>query len=356
MSLRFLFILCAAAAVSACGPEGAVCNIDGFNRKSAVVATEERAPPPLLSTTGCVTMSDPGQPVPGTIPYDINEPFWSDGAEKRRYMALPANARIEIDADGDFIFPVGTVLIKHFRLGGQFIETRFLVRKAEAWKGYNYQWNDTQTEARLLHGAMEQVIGGQPWFFPGGKEHCQKCHTAAAGFSLGLEIAQLNRDYQYPGTDKPVNQIDHLQSLGVLGTVPSELRHLKLANSRDPARELNARARAYLHSNCSQCHRPAGGTESSLDLRAATPLADMRLCDAPPRLGTLGLPDSRLLAPGDHARSVAWFRMQTLENSRMPPLFSKAVDAAGVAVIEQWIDTLTRCGPPGEALRKNGKT
>jgi uncharacterized repeat protein (TIGR03806 family) len=341
MSLRFLFVLCATAAVSACGPKGTGCSIDSFNREGAVFATKERTPPPLLSATACVNMTDPEQAVPGTIPYDINEPFWSDGAEKRRYMALPDKARIEIAADGDFIFPAGTVLIKHFRLDGRFIETRFFVRKNDAWKGYNYQWNDTQTEAQLLNGPTQVNTGKQTWFFPGGKEHCQQCHTAAAGFSLGLEISQLNKDYRYAAAADPVNQIDYLQSLGVLADVP--VRNLKLANSKDSARSLNERARAYLHSNCSQCHRPEGGTQSTLDLRAGIALADMNLCDAPPRLGNLNLADARLLAPGDHTHSILWLRMQTLDSIRMPPLFSRVVDEAGVAMIKQWIDTLADC-------------
>jgi uncharacterized repeat protein (TIGR03806 family) len=341
MSLRFHFVLCVTAAVSACGSSGTGCNIDSFDREGAIFATKERTPPPLLSATACVNMTDPEQAVPGAIPYDINEPFWSDGAEKQRYMALPDNSRIEIAADGDFIFPAGTVLIKHFRLDGRFIETRFLVRKGEAWSGYNYRWNDTQTEAQLLNGSMEQVIGKQTWFFPG--EHCHQCHTAAAGYSLGLEISQLNKDYRYPGSDKPVNQIDYLQSLNLLAEVPAGIHGLKLVSSKDTSQNLNARARAYLHSNCSQCHRPEGGTESTLDLRAGTPLADMKLCDAIPRLGSFGLADARLLAPGDHARSILWNRIAREDNSRMPPLFSRVVDTAGVAVIMQWIDTLSDC-------------
>jgi uncharacterized repeat protein (TIGR03806 family) len=349
MILRFLFILCATAAVAACGPEGAVCNIDSFNREGAIFATKERTPPPLLSATACVNMSDPAQGVPGAIPYDINEPFWSDGAEKQRYMALPDNARIELAADGDFLCPVGTVLIKHFRLDGRFIETRFFVRKNNAWRGYNYRWDDTQTEAQLLNSPAEVDTGKQTWFFPGGQEHCQQCHTAAAGFSLGLEISQLNKDYRYPGTDKPVNQIDYLQSLGVLAAAPAGIRGLKLASSKDAAHDLNARARAYLHSNCSQCHRPEGGTQSTLDLRAGITLADMNLCNATPRLGNFGLADARLLTPGDHARSILWNRIAREDNSRMPPLFSKVVDSAGVELMRQWIDTLTQCGPLGEA-------
>ncbi len=33
-------------------------------------------------------------PVAGIIPYDVNSPFWSDGASKERWMAVPENEKI----------------------------------------------------------------------------------------------------------------------------------------------------------------------------------------------------------------------------------------------------------------------
>lgn len=60
--------------------------------------------------------------------------LWSDGAEKERYMALPAGARIDMSDPDDFIYPVGTRFWKTFYVGpeGQqhLGETRFL-RKDE---------------------------------------------------------------------------------------------------------------------------------------------------------------------------------------------------------------------------------
>jgi glucose/arabinose dehydrogenase len=38
--------------------------------------------PSSLRATGCVSSSDPRQPAPGLIPYDINAAFWSDGLDK----------------------------------------------------------------------------------------------------------------------------------------------------------------------------------------------------------------------------------------------------------------------------------
>ena len=47
------------------------------------------ATPTNLSATGCVSVSDAKQPASGLIPYAINAPFWSDGAAKDRWLALP---------------------------------------------------------------------------------------------------------------------------------------------------------------------------------------------------------------------------------------------------------------------------
>jgi len=44
--------------------------------------------PPLLSQSGCVDPSDPRKPGPGLVPYDLVQPFWSDGAVKERWLAL----------------------------------------------------------------------------------------------------------------------------------------------------------------------------------------------------------------------------------------------------------------------------
>src|SRR5207245_1871206 len=45
--------------------------------------------PQLLSATGCVDPLAPSFPAPGLIPYDVNVPLWSDGADKQRWVSLP---------------------------------------------------------------------------------------------------------------------------------------------------------------------------------------------------------------------------------------------------------------------------
>lgn len=300
--------------------------------------------PQSLSDTGCVNASDPTQPASGLIPYDINEPFWSDGADKERYMALPDGATIEVEDDGDFIFPTGTVLMKNFRLNDQLIETRLFMRGLlGGWQGYSYQWNELQTEATLLNEDADVVIGSQTWHYPSSAE-CDQCHTGAAHFSLGPETAQLNRGFTYPSTGRTANQLDTLEDIGVLDPLADSVRNLRLRSSTDDSQTLNDRARAYLHSNCSQCHRPGGGTPADMDLRFDVALADMNICDITPQ-DDLGIPGARRLSPGPdgHLLSVLWHRIQATDSSRMPPTSSNVVDQAGADMIHDWINSLTSC-------------
>ncbi len=73
-------------------------------------------PPAQLSQTGCFNPLDPTEADPALIPYIINVKLWSDGATKRRWMALPDGATIDLAPDGDFLFPPGTILWKEFSI------------------------------------------------------------------------------------------------------------------------------------------------------------------------------------------------------------------------------------------------
>ena len=116
-----------------------------------------------------------------------------------------------------------------------------------------------------------------------------------------------------------------------------------LANPTDAAAPLTDRARAWLHTNCAQCHRPGGPTPSSLDLRATTALAALNACDALPQAGDLGISDSRLSAPGDAARSVLLARVNSRDANGMPPVGSSEIDSSGVTLLTDWINSLAGC-------------
>ena len=80
-----------------------------------------------------------------------------------------------------------------------------------------------------------------------------------------------------------------------------------------------------------------------MDLRFGTALSATAACDAPPQAGDLGLTNARLIAPGAPDRSVLLARMNRRDAQAMPPLASNLVDAAGVAVIRDWIASLSGC-------------
>jgi uncharacterized repeat protein (TIGR03806 family) len=302
--------------------------------------------PRNLSETGCVVSTDPQQPAPGLIPYEINAPFWSDGATKERWLAVPDGQMVTVRTDDDWDLPNRSVVMKNFRIGSRLIETRLLMRHPDStWGGFTYEWNAEQTDATLVEGGADRDIGnGQIWRFPS-EDECLVCHTAAANRALGLETAQLNRDFAYEQTGRTANELATLSHIGVLSpAIPDSSAEPAMPDPTDTSAPLADRARAYLHTNCSQCHRPNGPTPSTMDLRYATALNATNACNATPQNGDLGIgANARLIAPGSSASSVIVNRASRRDSSGMPPLASNQVDADGIALLTQWIDGLSGC-------------
>lgn len=297
--------------------------------------------PQQLSATGCINNSAPAAPpLLSLIPYAPNAPFWSDNASKERWIGLPNGQNVTVTSTGDWDLPNGTVLVKHFRLQDRLIETRLFMRHPDGiWAGYVYAWNQAQTEAERVTGGRTVAVGNQSWIIPS-EAQCMQCHTQAAGFSLGLETAQLNGAHQYPQTGLTANQITTLNAINALSP-PIGPNPPAYANPNDTSRSLQERARSYLHTNCANCHRPQGPTPVSLDLRHDTVLSQTGACNVVPTAGDLGIADARVIAPGDDTRSVLLARMARRDANAMPPLASNVRDAAGEALISAWIDSLT---------------
>lgn len=304
-------------------------------------------PPALLSQTGCFEASDAKTPVAALVPYEPSAQLWSDGATKRRWVALPDGAQIALRPDGSFDFPPGAVLVKEFAVDGRRVETRFFVRQADNahWVGYTYAWNDDQSDATLVGPEGAQIeVSGRTWNVPT-QAQCYRCHTNTAGSTLGLELGQLNHDIIYPATGRIANQLFTLSAIGYLpeidGAPPG------LARIDDSSRSVEERARAYLHVNCANCHRPGGPTFTPLDLRWSVPLQQMGICDELPTIDDLAahIPsEPRLLAPGAPERSVLYRRLSTTDPAiQMPPLGRSLSDPAASSLVSDWITGLTSC-------------
>jgi uncharacterized repeat protein (TIGR03806 family) len=301
--------------------------------------------PDLLSASGCVDPADITQPYSGLVPYDINAPFWSDGADKDRFIGIPNGTAISINAQDDWVFPPGTVLVKNFRRFGRLIETRHLMRHSDGvWAGYTYEWNAAETEATRVRNGKTENIDGEDWIFPDEAE-CLRCHTVVAGFALGPETSQMNRDFMYPQTGRTHNQLETFDVVSMFAS-PLQGDPATLPSMPDPS-DVGAnpaqRARAYLHSNCANCHQPGGPTPVDLDLRYTTSLADMNACNIVPTGDDLGLPMARIIAPGNASRSVLVERMRLRDGNGMPPLGSTTDDVVGWLIVTGWINSLASC-------------
>jgi uncharacterized repeat protein (TIGR03806 family) len=314
-------------------------------------------PIPLdLSETGCIDFSDPlnpGKPASGLIPYVINAPFWSDGADKERFLAVPNGETIIVTAEDNWDFPNGSVLIKNFRLQDRLIETRLLMRHPDGiWAGYTYEWDDTETAATRVIGGKITAKGpaSQSWIYPS-EGQCLVCHTGVAMFSLGPETAQLNREGNYPEGNGVAHQLETLDHIGMFAsplpdpaTLPALadpfVPDLSLPNNQD----LNRRARSWLHTNCSGCHQDGGPTQSSMDWRHTIALNDAGACEIDPA-DDLGVAGAKLLKPGEPEASIILNRLSRRDSASMPPLGSLVPSDEGVTLISDWITSLDSCNP-----------
>ncbi len=231
-----------------------VVNYGGGLYRLRTAAGGGRVIPADLSATGCVNPANPSQPASGVVPYAPNAPFWSDGAAKSRFLALPDGQRISVNGEGDFDFPNGSVLVKNFRIGDQLVETRLFMRHNNGdWAGYTYEWNAQGTDARRVVGGQDRA-GCWPDLAVPSEAQCLICHTAAAGRTLGLEIAQLNGQFGYSATGRTANQLSTLDAIGMLAA-PLSQPVAQLPALPDPSGSsgtLATRARAWLHTNCGE--------------------------------------------------------------------------------------------------------
>lgn len=302
--------------------------------------------PQWLSETGCMDPDNPREPAPGLIPYETAHQFWSDGADKQRWLALPEGERIVIGDDGVWALPVGSVVVKQFAVAGDVVETRLYMHHADGWAGYSYGWNAARTDAEYNStGRIVSTQSGQGWPIPSSLQ-CVQCHTAAAGRTLGLRTEQLAGELYYPSTGRVAQQLATLTNIGLFENPPSTPMDVEALPSRSSSSASTEElARAYLDVNCASCHRPDSEFQgrSEFDARRTTPLADMGLCNVEPRIASFGIDGAQLVAPGAPDLSIVVNRMVRRDFNGMPPAGSLAADPLGLDAVEAWIASLDDC-------------
>ncbi len=312
--------------------------------------------PKLLSQTGAFSDVRHLTPVPGLIKYELIVPFWSDGAVKTRWVAIPGE-KIKFSVDGPWTFPKGNVFVKTFELPTDAsnpavkrrLETRLLVSDSTGGVyGVTYKWRPDYSDADLLTTSVTEDIPiktadgkthTQTWYYPSPQD-CHTCHNPRAGGVLGVKTRQMNRDITYPTglTDNELRTWNHL-GLFSPGFNEQDIAHFAtLAAPDDGSRSLEDRGRSYLDANCSHCHQP-GGTVANFDARYSTPLDQQQLINGPILIDQ-GIDRPRVISPHDTWRSILFMRINTDGDIRMPPLARETIDVHGVDLIRQWIDSL----------------
>ena len=300
------------------------------------------------------------QPVEGVLPYELNTPLFSDYAQKLRFVQLPEGQAATYREREVLDLPVGSVLIKTFyypqdfrhpERGRTLLETRLLLHEEDGWYALPYVWNDEQTEAHLeVAGGTKDIawqdIDGEPqqlaYSIPN-MNQCKGCHVKNQQIKpIGPTARQLNRTYPY--ADGEQNQLVKWESVGYLDALPPADELPRLAVWDDPASgTLSERARAYLDINCAHCHSAeAPANTSGLLLNYyQTDSTALGIAKPPVAAGRGSGGREHDIVPGHPEASIMWYRLASTDPGvRMPELGRQLVHREGLALIEEWIESL----------------
>lgn len=315
--------------------------------------------PETLSETGAFKSLETLEPENGILPYETNLSFWSDHAEKRRWIAAPQNSIIYSE-DEPWQFPEGTVWIKHFDLelargspdSRTRVETRFLVKTPTSAYGISYRWNESQTDAQLVASEGENIVyqitedgqqREQVWRIPS-RQECMQCHTAVAGYALSFNARQLNNSQSIEGKEQ--NTLQYFSEIGILDTTITDPKAIPMHPALDDDTfSLRERVRAYLAVNCVSCHQPGATAPTNWDARPQIPL------EATGLIGGLTIDNGgnsarRLVVQGAPDLSVLLSRVKASEGfTRMPQIGSNEIDDQAIQLLTEWINV----SPPPDA-------
>lgn len=287
------------------------------------------------------------KPSPRLIPYELKTPLFSDYAEKQRFIYLPDGGKLQTEADGKLVFPVGTALIKSFgykskqgKLG--IIETRILLRRIDAWVALPYVWRSDGSDADLRVGGTRVAVhftkpGGQNMeisYAVPNKNQCKQCHSSA---NLIMPIGPIWQNIVFLRPQDKV-ALSKRASLPKSIAVGVDWQDTRFAN-------LDQRAHAYLKVNCGHCHSPTGSASNSgllLD-GSSTELVSYGIGKRPVAAGRASGDLEYVIEPGRPDRSILISRMKSTDPGiAMPELGRAAVHDEGVALLEEWITAMRR--------------
>lgn len=299
------------------------------------------------------------EPVSGVIPYDLNSPLFSDYAHKKRFVWMPNGTKANYDTDYTALnFPIGTFLIKNFYYDNvmptgntKIIETRIMYFTDSGWEFAEYVWNDEQTEATFTtNGSFVNldwneagIIRNVNYRIPARAE-CFTCHNKfGTPIPIGPKPQNLNKNYTYQ--DGLTNQLQKWVDVGYLNPdYPENIDTMVAWN--DTSESLQMRARSYLDINCAHCHSEESYCEyrpMRFAFNENDTASNMGICVEPDT--NIGDTYPLIINPRNADGSVVVFRINSVEEQYRMPLLGRTLQhTEGIALISEWINSLTdRC-------------
>jgi hypothetical protein len=296
-----------------------------------------------LSCTGLYKNIATKELATGVAPYTPANQFWSDGAEKSRFVLIPAGTKIDTTDMDAWQYPVGMKVWKEFRRGGKRVETRiFYKRAAGSWSRTTYRWNAAESEATRLDRG-ELAVGGSTYEIPRASQ-CDICHNGRPDALLGFDAIGVGVAGATGMT------LAKLAADGWLTQVPAKT---SLSFPEDGTGKAAA-ALAYVHTNCGGCHNPLAGANAQftglyMAVRASQLITDVPVSGLDISSTAVGVASTSMgyndgtwyrIAPGNPAKSESLDRATRRDEKQMPAIVSHEVDVVGVDALRQWIQAL----------------
>jgi len=310
-------------------------------------------------------------------------------------------------ANATIDFPTGTIIAKTFSFADEAagtetpVETRLIIKRvnskgAARWDGLVYLWSTEEGKrvAKLAMGGATKSIHWQVTDVDSGQLHtgstesyrvpnanqCLSCHSREdrepGSAPIGTKVRFMNKAYKPESSHvsgqteheiRGKNQIAYLCEKRLLIGCPADLGvssmeqiATKLEKSpvfnkpgssgfeANSAKDIEARARAWLEVNCQHCHNVRGFAASTGFYLDAFRKVDNTygICKRPTATGQEGNGGRTYdIHPGSASDSIMAFRIgpeATLPAARMPPIARSVVDTEGHALIEQWINSVVK--------------
>lgn len=294
---------------------------------------DSAALPDTLSATGLFQSLSPLVPESGVIPYKVNTEGWFDGATVQHFLHIPNDETIAFADTEQWDLPTGSVLIKHKCITDADGEerpftTEILFRQANGtWQAVNYHWNAEGTEATRVTETLtlDNTDAEGRTRTVRSSADCGSCHVGNGSREpLALHSRQLNRSFSEQGE----NQLDIFNRIGLFDTnIGAAEQYTAFASLEDENTSLEARARAYLDTNCAHCHN-----SDFMNLRYDQPLEDMRLLNVQTTGGKYRI------KPFDHGESLIHL-YQVTDGNRMPK-GTRYTNPAADTLFAEWIDAV----------------